>query len=160
MLPDDLFFDKVFFNNFFLYFTHSFIELAGKNLRVSKIRQLLHKTDVQCSEIIQQFGWMLKYIDEKLMQTNCVKVSAMNNYENQLLNLQQTLNQCEIHKKNRKSANLVRKIRIRINSLVEKIKNVEKKMPGNVANAISELVNSELDDEEEEDYDLVFDENY
>lgn len=118
---------------------------------------MLHATDVQCTEITQQFDSMLKYIDTKLMQTNCIKVAAMNNYENVLLNLQQSLNQCEIHKKNRKSANLVRKIRIRINSLVEKINNAEKKIPQNVAKAMKKIVSSE---EEDDDLDFVFDENY
>lgn len=152
------FFESVnFWAKHFLNFVHRFIELAGKNLRVTKIRQMLHATDVQCTEITQQFDSMLKYIDTKLMQTNCIKVAAMNNYENVLLNLQQSLNQCEIHKKNRKSANLVRKIRIRINSLVEKINNAEKKIPQNVAKAMKKIVSSE---EEDDDLDFVFDENY
>lgn len=141
---------------------HEFIELAGKNLRVGKIRQILHKTDVQCNEIIQQFGWMFKYIDAKLMQSNCSSVASMSDYENHLVNLQLSLNKCEIHKKNRKSANLVRKIRIRINSLIDKIKTVEKKGPENASQAINGILNSELniDDDEDDEDDSVLDENY
>lgn len=142
---------------------HEFIELAGKNLRVGKIRQILHKTDVQCNEIIQQFGWMFKYIDAKLMQSNCSNVTAMSDYENQLVNLQLSLNKCEIHKKNRKSANLVRKIRTRINSLIDKIKNVEKKVLEDASEAINGILNSEFnvdDEDDNNDEDSVFDENY
>lgn len=140
---------------------HEFIELAGKNLRVAKIRQILHKTDVQCNEIIQQFGWMFKYIDAKLMQSNCTNVAAMNDYENHLANLQLSLNKCEIHKKNRKSANLVRKIRIRINSLIDKIKNVETKGLEQASQAIHGILNTEFNvDDVDEDDDSVFDDNY
>lgn len=130
---------------------HEFVEMAGKDFRIGKIRQLLHKTDVQCTEIIQQFGWMLEYIDSKLTQSNGIKVAAINNYENKLLDLQMSLNQCEIHKKNRKSANLVRKIRIRISSLIEKINNTEKKMPETFVNAMNQIVTSSMHDAEDED---------
>ncbi|KAJ6649162.1 hypothetical protein Bhyg_04395 [Pseudolycoriella hygida] len=130
---------------------HTFIDQAGKDLRVNKTRQMLHKTDLQCHEIIQQFGWMFKYIDEKLMQADCINVAAIKDYENQLLNLQLSLNNCEFHKKNKKPANLVRKIRIRINSLIEKIKSIEKKAPDYTHQAINAALNSEfvVDDEEE-----------
>lgn len=130
---------------------HAFIELAGKNLRVSKIRQMLHKTDIQCNEIVQQFDGIHKYIDAKLKQTNCSNVSAMNDYENQLLDLQLSLNKCEIHKKNRKSANLVRKIRVTINSLIEKIKKCETSGPDTSAKAIDGVFHSELDVSDELD---------
>lgn len=140
---------------------HEFIVLAGKNLRINKIRQILHKTDIQSNEIIQQFGWMFKYIDAKLMQSNCSNVATMNEYENQLINLQIALNKCEIHKKNRKSANLVRKIRIRINSLIEKIKNVENKGIECASNAIQGILESELNgDDDDDDGFSVFDESY
>lgn len=138
---------------------HEFIELAGKDLRVTKIRQILHKTDIQCNEIIQQFGWMFQYIDSQLVQSNCSNVAAMNDYENQLVNLQLSLNKCEIHKKNRKSANLVRKIRVRINSLIEKIKKLEEKGP----ELLAQVVNGALQSEyacDEEDESVLFDEHY
>lgn len=146
---------------------HEFIVLAGKNLRASKIRQILHKTDIQSNDIIQQFEWMFKYIDAKLTQSNCSNVAAVNEYVNHLANLQLSLNKCEIHKKNRKSANLVRKIRVRINSLIEKIKNVELKCPELVSQALNGVLerkynNDDNDDEIEygEDDDSVFDNNY
>lgn len=141
---------------------HEFIGLAGKNLRVSKLRQILHKTEIQSSEIIQQFGWMFQYIDAKLMQSNCTNVAAMNEYENHLRDLQLALNKCEIHKKNRKSANLVRKIRIRINSLIEKMKNVEQTGIVNASQAIKGMLQSAFNDENnsDEDEDSIFDENY
>ncbi len=137
---------------------HEFIAMAGKNLRVSKIRQILHKTDIQSNDIIQQFEWMFKYIDAKLMQSNCSNVSAMNEYENHLANLQLSLNKCEIHKKNRKSANLVRKIRIRINSLIEKIRNVEGKAPELISEALNGVLHQEYNSDDGEDVDeSVFD---
>lgn len=138
---------------------HEFIGLAGKNLRVSKLRQILHKTEIQSSEIIQQFSWMFQYIDAKLMQSNCTNAPAMNEYEKHLRDLQLALNKCEIHKKNRKSANLVRKIRVRINSLIERMKNVEQKDIVSASEAINCMLQSEFNDESNSD-DSIFDENY
>lgn len=130
---------------------------------------MLHKTDIQSGDIIQQFEWMFKYIDAKLMQTNCRDV-ALNEYENHLVNLQLSLNKCEIHQNNRKSANLVRKIRTRINGLMDKIKNIEAAAPELLSRVVNDSVDRELaednegDDDENDDYELnddsVFDNNY
>lgn len=98
---------------------HEFVELVGKDFR--RIRHLLHKTDVQCNEITQQFRWMLKFIHTKLIQGKGIKVSLINNYENRLQDLKQSLIhwKIKIHAKNRKSANLVRKIQSFINILID-----------------------------------------
>lgn len=98
---------------------HEFVELVGKDFR--RIRHLLHKTDIQCNEITQQFRWMLKFIHTKLIQGKGVKVSLINNYENRLQDLKQSLIHWKnkIHSKNRKSANLVRKIQSFINILID-----------------------------------------
>lgn len=98
---------------------HEFVELVGKDFR--RLRHLLHKTDVQCNEITQQFRWMLKFIHTKLIQSKGIKVSLINNYENRLLDLKQSLihSKNKIHSKNRKSTNLVRKIQTLINVLLD-----------------------------------------
>lgn len=98
---------------------HEFVDLVGKDFR--RIRHLLHKTDVQCNEIAQQFRWMLKFIHNNIVQGKGIKMSLLNNYENRLLDLKQCLIQWKhkIHSKNRKSANLVRKIRTLINALLK-----------------------------------------
>lgn len=98
---------------------HEFVELVGKDFR--RIRHLLHKTDVQCNEITQQFRWMLKFIHTKLIQGKGIKVSLINNYENRLLDFKQSLIHWKnkIHSKNRKSSNLVRKVQSFINILID-----------------------------------------
>lgn len=98
---------------------HEFVELVGKDFR--RLRHLLHKTDVQCNEITQQFRWMLKFIHTKLVQGKCIKVSLMNNYENRLMDLKHSLIHWKnkIHSKNKKSTNLVRKLQTFINILLD-----------------------------------------
>lgn len=98
---------------------HEFVELVGKDFR--RVRHLLHKTHLQCSEIHTQFRWMLKFIHTKLLQGKGIKVYLINNYENHLLDLKQSLSHWKnkIHSKNRKSANLVRKMQSFIQSLLD-----------------------------------------
>lgn len=98
---------------------HEFVELVGKDFR--RIRDLLRKTDVQCHEIAQQFRWMLKFIHTKIVQGKGIKMGLVNNYENRLLDLKLALIlwKNKIHSKNRKSAILVRKIHLCINSLLD-----------------------------------------
>ncbi|XP_037037968.1 uncharacterized protein LOC119075604 [Bradysia coprophila] len=120
-----------------------FIMLAGNEIRVNKIRQLLQKADIQSNDIVQQFELMFKYIDAKLTQSNCLSVSAMNEYENHLANLKVSLNQCELHQKNMESVNLVRKIRGRVDSLIEKIKNVEQKVPELMSQALDGVLHED-----------------
>lgn len=97
---------------------HEFVEVVGKDFL--RVRHLLHKTDVQKHEITQQFRWMLKFIHSKMIDGKGIKVSLINNYENRLLDLKQSLIHWKnkIHSKNRKSANLVRKIQSFVNILI------------------------------------------
>lgn len=98
---------------------HEFVELVGKDFR--RVRHLIHKTDVQCNEIAQQFRWMLKFIHTKLVGGKGVKMSLLNNYENRLLDFKLSLIlwKHKIHAKNKKSLNLLRKIQSFINALLE-----------------------------------------
>lgn len=146
---------------------YELISLAGNGLRVGKIRQMLHKTDIQSSDIIQQFELIFTYIDAKLTQSNCSNVTAVSEYENQLTDLQLSLQQCEIHQKNKKSANLVRKIRARVNGLIEKIKNIEQKAPEVMSQALNGVLNEKCnsnnnddDGDSESDEISVFDDDY
>ncbi|KAG4065401.1 hypothetical protein HA402_002799 [Bradysia odoriphaga] len=122
---------------------HEFIVLAGNEIRADKIRQLLQRADIQSNDIIQQFELMFKYIDAKLTQSNCLSVSAMNEYENHLADLQMSLNQCELHQKHRESADLVRKIRVCVDSLIEKIKNIEQKAPEFMSQALNGVLHED-----------------
>lgn len=98
---------------------HEFVDLVGKDFR--RVRHLLHKTDVQCNEIAQQFRWMLKFIHNNIVQSKGIKMSLVNNYENRLTDLKLQLVQWKhkIHARNKKSSILVRKIQTLINALLE-----------------------------------------
>lgn len=98
---------------------HRCIDLVGRDF--CPLRLLLHRTDVQCKQISQHFRSMLRFVHTTIAQGRSMKISLLNNYENRLLDLKQSIIHWKhkIHSRNRKSTNLLRKIQALINVLLK-----------------------------------------